>query len=663
MVKNRPFCIICLFFMLPLYAGDTKQPKGVPLCTEISHLLSSTGCTYYNQQLVAPGTNNFPQNIIANFPTSSAPKKQNPDNRSTLIIAFTMEDAYIRKDAITELIKTIQKTPHDYCLKLLFSYGDSSAGSRRNRIEGTPIFVQQEDNPDDCTAVCISLSSKKNAYIIPGGKKNISPKWLVIRLTNALSSENLPFRIQGGIVCSLYHLGILENDRRTSFFLANAIPCAGLSFPESTSDEMYVKILSSFISSYTINNTAGWERHYIPVKIGNSVFFSGERFIVFSFILTAFTTLFILCELSFMINLNKNQIFQDVTRLWYILPITLVLSVISFELSQPFALLIYRMFHANLYMRFAVKTAVSFGIVALMYTTGIKKQADFSEKAYAYLLSVIAVFNIFLFSTIDISFFFLFTFELIIIYSSRPIKNYFGLILTFFTMIIPFLPFFYQIIQYADPAKMNMLVTARIKDNILLAFAFLPFQIQWLRILASLNSKWNSKSASPQQCRNRTFISFACASAVFFILIIGITAHFTAHESILPEKKDETYAIKNVTDKFPIVMTSGRTFFGETVRTVEIDLGSQTEECMIMLKSNATNPVLYSENQYQSDKNSRTDTFLVPPWPPQHLSFSYVTDNSISEQILITALYPDYNGHLLRHKNIFIPATLKKDNT
>lgn len=653
------FCFI-LFPVLLSAVQPVQQFHGLSLCQNVENILISAGFTPVKSNLIQNGSNNFPYNFEVRLP---APIKKNSGSqkiRNTLVIAMTMEDAWNFRNYTNSVLKNVKQTQRDYNLLFLFSYGDLQPDTDGSSLYGTDIFAAGIDPPDDYSAVCISFSQEKTAVIIPGGGGDMTPSWLIKRLTDACTSHSISYHLRGGSLGSFYRLGVLKTDRRTAAFLQQGIPCAGLSLPENADSEAYAQCTADFLSAYSCSGTDSWDRHYVAFHAGNSFFWAGEQFIVVCFILVSFISLFFLSELSFLRSGRRHKIRHDVFRLWYVLPLTILLSAGSFQISQPFVQLLCRLLKIGILLQFIVKVVIVFMIVTFLYHFIVHMQGVLEERAYAYILTVVSVINIFIFSAVDISLFFPFTAGYIIIYLCRPFKKTNMLAVSLILMTIPYGPYIVEIINYVDPSVFRKAVYSSFTGNILLSFGFLPFLIQWLRIIARLNERWTFYNLSVNSRRIRNAVSFTAGTAAVIIIIFAGVRFISAYLNPKHKSKQES-VVRTIRadDDLLTLSVKDRTFFDDTTRTISVNLGIEAERCIISVEGVSLNSVIYSDNEYVSDEADHTDTFPVPVWPPVKMSVSYVADTSVASVITVTAYYPggDESSSTMRTSKIIIPAS------
>lgn len=669
MKEIRVFLPLFCFLLLPalLNAGqpapkEGEKLHGLSLCRSTENFLSSNGFSPDRTDIVKPGINDFPGNIEVVLPSAAGNQSKQSGGRQTLVLAFTMEDTLRFRNYIRVILQNLKKMQLDYNLVLLFSYGDFQPENGQDSLCGTNIFAQNADSPDEYSAVCVSFTAEKNAVIIPGGAGDTTPSWLIKRLCTPLVSAGLPYHIRGGSFGSLYRLGVLRTDKRTSFFLQNGIPCAGISIPEQADMSVYGRLTAEFLSAYTPEGTGSWDRHYLVFHAGNALWWTSERFVVICFIAVSFISLFMLSELSFVHSRRQTKIKHDVFRLWYILPVTVVISAVCFQVSQPLTQFLYHIFKITILYQFIVKIVITFLINTVLYLFIFKFQGVLEERAYAYLLTIDSVINIFIFSAVDISLFFLFAAEYIIIYIFRPFKSTTMLAVSFLAMFVPYVPYLLQIIGYADTSVFKAVVYSSFSENVLFSIGSLPFLFQWLRIIARFNERWNYYEKSSTARRILSIVSFACGAAAiiltFFFGLNLIPAYFRSKNTPVPQNVVHE---SRASDSVLKCSSSDHTFFDDTMRTLSVDLGKEAERCIISVNGIGGNSVLYSDNEYKTDKTKYTDTFPVPAWPPQKISISYVADVSVPAVVTVTAFYKETDSVCtMRTYEITIPASGKR---
>lgn len=661
-MKKNKFFFTFLFLIIStisLYSSE-KQINGYNLCEDFFNFLEQNDCNPTIQPLVKNNNYNYPFNIEVFFEANTTiPKELNSKgNLTTLLFAFRMEEAYTSKPLILNLIKIIKSSKRDYNINLLFSYGDSQKTIlQTQQVKGTDYFIENIYNQNELSVICINLTNF-NTIVTPGGGGDTSPLWLLKRITSALNKNDISFKLRGSTITSLYRLNILQEDNRTSLFLKEGIPTIGINFSvKNLSDAKLSNFFQTLITSYTQNDTNNWDRHYISFTIGNKIYWISENTTVFIFMTLVILSLFFICEFSFTFSNKKQQIKKDVIQLWYILPISALITTIGFIFGQYLALLFYKILGIDPYIQLAIKFVIGFIFVSLIFFFWIKKQGILTEDSYTFLVSISAIINIILYTLIDISLFYVFAAEFLIIYLSRHTKKTVSLSIMFLLMLLPFLPYAIQIITYLKPQAVQNLSNNSFFANLIISLGFLPFEMIWFRILARLNKIWENTDNDVKKFRTQNIIAISTAVVIFTIILIIITIFIPDHY-----KRRRTGAITFETilkndDKIKISYNDNN-YFGETIRTLNIDLGDIAEQCSIKVSSETKNPIIYSDESYVVTQNDESDIFSTPIWPPKELEFNYIANSDIESIITVEAVYPTENPkrYIKRTSNLKINA-------
>lgn len=636
-------------------AEAQEKLHGRALCDSVYNFLAGTKSTPKKIPLVAEGTNNFPYNIITTFPEISLPESQSAEERNAFVIAFTLEDAYEHRNILTELIQSLYESDRNYKLDFLFSYGDNDIHA--GRISGTENFASKYDNTEDVATICISFIDENKTNITPGGSGEIAPKWLTFYAAKSLIESQIQFEINGGAFLSLYRTNTIIADARTSSFLEKGIPSLGLSFSNNENSEKILSALKTLISLYTAAETTEWERHYVPVKFAGNFFLIGENSVVISFIAIAFMSFAFLIFASLIDEKRKSTIGDSVRILYALIP-TLTISIAALQISQPLVQFVSSILDISIFVSFAIKIAVSFVAVIFLFDFSSRFLGRLSEIQYWFLLSFVAIINFFMFSLIDISFFFTFAFEISIIYFSRTLHKPIPLFIMFFAITLPFLPLVYQIAKFTNMGTIREILYAAPVYNFLIGMILLPLQLQWLRVIISMYGEQNMRPSREKHTVRRhlfmlllPFVSVCIIMAAVSVITNSVRLFFT---------NDRQEKIQYVTDDFPQITSTDRIFFGETFRTLNVNLGDQAFSCEITLEGVTALPIIYSENEYVNNASNMTSRFVIPSWPPAQLSFRYIAGGETISTVTVVARYYDNDTTVIKTSEQIITGDQKR---
>ena len=197
-----------------------------------------------------------------------------------------------------------------------------------------------------------------------------------------------------------------------------------------------------------------------------------------------------------------------------------------------------------------------------------------------------------------------------------------------------------QIINFGRTNAFRAAAYSPFRINVLIAFVFVPFLIQWFRIIASMNERWKKVSLSVFGIRIRNALS-SLAAVVLSAALIFAASTFISNRFEGGRKKRSAISDNIRTDDSNAIScsVSDRIFFGDTSRRLVIGLGKDALLCSVSLTGESKNPVLYSDSEYISDTGANTDTFAIPPHPPETLVFVYTADTSVATKVKVVALY------------------------
>ncbi len=662
--NHKIFCLIlCFSFQTFLHAVS----PGFEKCSALFGSLSESDVSLSAQNLVFNENGRMPFNIIGTFSANSEKmSKETGKNRTgleELYIVLNAEDFSGRPALVKNLCGKIKDAEKSFDVSLVFTYGDRFSDSNPGSITGTEHFVSNIAETQGRAAVVLALSSENS--IIPGGKKNVSPSYLVKAAADSFFQNGTDYSVKAGLLGFLYRLGFLETDEKTDFFFDAEIPSVAVNFfsggknpdenitgtAESDKAENLEKLpgfLESLIENIEKNGNIKNDIHSNHIVAGNRIFSTSETFTVILFLLFVFLSLFVLCGFSFAEKKTGEKLTKDVAKLWYVIPLSVLTTLAALFASQLLAEGLEKIFRFNVYLKIAVKFVIGFILSSFAFFITLKTQGVLFFKAYSFLLTVCGILNLVFFTAIDISLFYLFALEYALIFITRPEKRTATLSTSFFILLLPFVPYAVQIIKFTEAGSIQTLSSSPLLVNLVITLILLPFEIMWLRILVRLNQKWSKASGSARRfyIQNTVWISLAFALCIAVVL---------AAESFIPEryKKQEREAKTVFTGErdFIEIHCEDMAFFGENARIVTVRTKEPCETLTVRIvpeKSGdgnleSLNPVLYSDNDYVHDKISSADYFRIPVFPPEEMTFRYIANPNLDSVVKVSASKPE-NG-------------------
>lgn len=621
--------IICTFTNLHLWGFS-----GVDVCDEVQKRLITEGFTTNNTNLISPAAGNFTYNISIDF---SANDDSNilDEYRKNMVLVFNQKDFLSNADEIISILNGLADSTRNYTVTVLFSSEGSETLEKGNSITGTDVFTEYLSDSDNTFAVIIRFSDIETPLLLVGNSNEVSPLWLAEALSSSFIKNNASFIIPAGIFLPFYRFNLLKDDYIADTFFKEEIPTATLVFPQKAS---FKNILLSFTGNYDYKKTSEWDRHYFMLHLSKYTLTLDENFILRCCIVAAFLTLFILCWFSFLAGKNIHEYKQDILSLWYLIPVSIVITFLALWLGHYTAFFVVKIFHVSPIIQLYARIQVSFFAISILYFFIIMQNQKRDSYVYKFYMILSALLNIFIFSAIDISFFFLFAIEYILLLISRPAKRAGSLIITGLILFIPFIPFGISVWSYIDIKKLQSLITGDFYKNLLLALALQPFQLIWLAILSRLIYR---RTQTKTHHGIHTITTVIVLSFIFFLCFSGISVLFSKYR-IFPSLEDlsEDAVLLPAESNHINVSIASNNAFGNIYRTVTIAADRPVERYEITVSGKTKQPVYEAVVPYIEDTRTNSAIIRLPDFPPKKSYIIYTTTSEEGETISIKAYYP-----------------------
>lgn len=581
---------------------------------------------------------NFPYNVLIGFPQIS--EENSP--RKTFIVAATQEDFIEHEEFFSELLDFAANEKFGFDIDFVFTAGDVRAISGNERTTGSEVLCRRIEGTQETNALVLDFSRTKKNFVTPGSAREVSPLYLVRALCCELDKNCVNYDIFGGSYLSLFRLGILKDEARLSAFLSREIPAVMMNLLSEKSDRSAeIKSIENFLLQIEFPANGKWGRHYIPLKFFQKRIWIEERQILVSFMVFIALCLLVLSDFGFLFRKHSARLAKiksSALKSNYLIFLTMAFLAVSLLAGQTIASALQKAGARNLLFLFTLKMVSPFFIVSALYPIEIRLHKNITPYIYEYILSASALLNVFIFSTIDISLFFLFSFEYIILMISRTTKNTAALYFFMAIFFLPFVPPLHSILIYSDAQKISNLVFCNFTSNIILSFALVPLSLLWLRVFARLNFKAKSKR------KLFAFYAMASAASLAGIAAISSLAIFTANR-IFFKDVEPVRPFARVEDSVGNASVSvfDSEYYGGKIRSIEISSKKIPERYAIFVQGESENPVYFSIYE-TSHEDGRTE-FLLPENPPQNLTVTYTPDFSDASIITIEAYFLNDNSN------------------
>lgn len=652
-MKNRVLMTAFFSLLIPLCAAAETHAdplQGAELSKKAESILISSGFSPVRYALTPTGQDTFPFNLAISFTSaekqtddskknintgksSSAQSSLTEDSRTHLIIDFTQEDTVLYSEKIIQFLKNIHTNQADYDITILFSALDNSILSGNDSLRGTYVFSHSYDDGDHAAAVTVRLNRHGTSTITAGTAGDTAPEWLTKRLINSFASSKTPV-VFPHLILSLYRLGVLPEDSRMSSFMSVSIPAAAVSFSENAS----LDALDNFIKSYSAQGTENWDRHYAIIHFQHHTIWISEIFFVILFFIFAFSTLLVIFGFSFTGQSSAYK--DDFKRTWYYIPIAVIISALTLQAGQALTSLLPFAAGKSMTFHFAVKILFSGLFISILVIAQEQLRLPVAPFIYGYLISLVAVANVFIFCTLDVSLIVLFAAEYMCVLASRPAQRIIPLFFSVILMMVPFVPYAATLINDSDPARLYDLVHCSFSGNILVSCVLFPFQIMWLRILVRLNIFGKLRSLSMRSVIIRSSIVTVSLLAIVASVLI-IIPHILIHRSaaVSPSKQNKVIIINSEHPSNSSLKITKTNFQGITTCHLIVSSKKQAVRTTVFVSARGITPVYDSLYDFNLDSDTKEADFSLPDFPPLSFSIDYAAGSYDSSTITVSSYY------------------------
>lgn len=611
-LKKYILCFISLIFFTLSLSSQASKLKGIALCDYLYDFFQEFNFNVEKQNIVAPGDNIFPYNLVIHF------DNQNNYDQNNLIVCVNMESAITHKKIIFDLISQLNFV--NFNSTLLFIYDSQLPYSDIMAATGIDDFLLNLNTDKNYTAIIFDLDSEENT-IQTGAHGQTSPSWLIDATYNAYLKEKLSQDLPVYYISQISKLKIHTNEIFSAFAEKN-IPIISAGFNVSkTKEETISKVIFNFFDAYSKDKNSECNYHSLMIRIGNKKFLLSEYNIIKVLIIITFLSLAFVFILAYLNSSIKSLAWTDLRKNWYTVFVTFILMLGG----AFFAKLIYIAFTKN---GSTASTAFGLPVLQIIFSSALVSaffllevlfhKKSYGERSIDIIIVLLTFINQALFCLIDVSLFPLFLFICCCSILSLILhRNWFHIVL-FIVFIVLYIPYVSLLYKSSDTLSLKEFFINNSIYVYAVCFAVLPIFMMWLRILTAIQKKIS---------KNSSFIIIISASFAFFMLTFIIFNKIAYSDKKAESKELQISKTEDISNKYIKLEYTDKQIFENTYRTIQINLQDDVLCAQINVINDEGTPVLYSENSYiQSNTNSAI--FTVPLNPPRKMYFSYGTNNS-----------------------------------
>ncbi len=591
-------------------------------CGQLFDFLEKKGFEPQAQLLTAGGSNNLPYNIIVNF----SPKDIENEIKTSenLIILFNIDEVWDIRDNICSVLESLRE--QNYYSTAVFCYGSRLNIPRENIIYGSEVFARSLNSDGNSHVYIFNLNSSKNS-IISGSNGHHSPSWMLKDMFDAYSSAKLTDGLPFYYISQTAEFSF-ATDKTYLSFLNYDIPCILGNIKEA---EKIDSVAKSIISSFEESSIKPDDSHTFMFRIfGKRVWLSEFR-IINAIIIIVVLGFLLLFFIGFINKNIKREFWQEISTIWYALPIIYILSYCGFFAGKGLYSLFVKAGSQNytVYGFFILQLAIATLFVSAFYMANLTFQKKYTTRSLDFLLLIDTFINLVIFTLIDISLFPIFLMIFVIALISFIFRRNWIHIILFVFLVIPFIPYINSLFEVSDKESLHMLLVKSNTFPFLVSLVLLPVYLMWLRILNSMKKRYAKK---------KIYASVLSAMYLFIILmLIIVNKIFYSGKKFEAKQIDVITADSSLQQQMDFEINwSDKAIFDDTIRSISIS--SKMLPVYISVKVTGQNPVLYSENDFinltsQDDNDKTTAEFVLPLYPPKNLVFNFGTD--LSDQKLM----------------------------
>ena len=456
------------------------------------------------------------------------------------------------------------------------------------------------------------------------------------------------------------------DDSRLQAFLEEGFAAAAVRFNPSdpaqiqTVQETVLQTIYNFVPNNNPNLDTG---NYLLIETPRKIWIP-EYMLVVVYIITAALVTAASCGFS-ITGKKSGTRKKDLAHVWYLIPITILLSALSLYAGQHIALALSGLTGNSPFSVLIIKTFCSFFFVSLLFIAQVQFRVPVSQVVYGYLLSLVAVLNIFIFTSFDIVLLVVFLAEYFIIVLARITRRLVPLIVSACLMFIPFIPFAVAIWNNLAPEKIMTLTQPGPAGNILYACILVPFQIMWLRILVRMNIYGKTRKIPRRKALITTGI-------IIIGLLVFIAGGFSAASWYLGRRSLQQTAFfdtspvpyqdiiqnRSLPASYEVQIQRTPYLKLQTIR-LRLSVPDVVLRYDVSVSAPAAFPVYDAEIPYDTVEtdNGTTAFFLIPDAPASDLSFAYTAPAKYEQHITVKIYTQDSGGTVQEYtRNIILPA-------
>ncbi|MGL4986620.1 MAG: hypothetical protein ACRC5H_05710 [Treponemataceae bacterium] len=567
-------------------------------------------------QVLSSDSKLFPYNIFLNFGEQS---------EQDLYVVILQEEADYFFDTIVRLANTFKKNPPSFGVHIVLIANASPIlpdTVEIYTISGIQKFISSINRANVHAVLLLNQSEHEKIEIIPASFTKFTPLWLLESVEKSTFDDYLIPTYS----LLLYRLGILGKDLLYNKFLQDEIPTLLI----NTQNTLIENLLLGSVQKFEKGMSRDWDNHYSFFYFGEYLYIP-ESATLLVILISIAVLLFFLFMFSFLFGDSKYQRIQDLKQTWYIIPLMIFGIGFLLFLSQSLGKIIFPLWENQVIFAGILKIAIT--IIFFASLTFLQRWVKFpeGEYIYGYLLILIALLNIIIFSSFSLSFFYNFLLVFAVSYFIMITKPFLLKLILSVIMTLPLAYFLFYADSQTIRSTILFFITLPFWGNILFACMILPYEIVWIMVLVRFKLFGKKEIIGfPYIITSACFISFIVTISIFFY-------QFTLNRSSLKE----TTVINRSLESSLTVKIHESTSYDKS--HISFEIASKIPALRYIIVATTTDGVsIYDANfPYEISTDYLEGIFLLDDNPPQILGVNYSSDLEGDKDLKITAYYGD----------------------
>lgn len=568
----------------------------------------------------------FPFNITVDIPAQEKQEVQtDEENIDQVIFAFTQDFFLKDPEFIISFIENTKQNKLPYNCTILLSADDEKIILDTSEEIPCASDYYAERLYETSTTCCFVITDEDYfpLQIKTTASGTISPMWIVRSVQKAFHANQKDIDVQQSVLYNTEST-LFKSANRFSAFTKNEITSTSFPLGHGSRD---LEILDVLEKEIITSRKIGGNTLYNVFSAKTFSVWINESLLTLIYLAFAGIALFTVCFSSFAYNAKNEAVFKDLSRTWFLTPAYLLLSIIFLFLYQ----FVFSAAMKSPTMFFSLKTG--FALCTLFAVSYVQNFYRFriSHASISFQILILCALNIFIFAFIDLSLMFVFMVEYIFILFAGKSNRRIVVLLVLILMIAPFIQPATSLYLNIRHDKLEELLKADFKRNIIFSLILVPIAFQWIKCILIFNFKDRLSSGIKKTSILSGIIISALFSTILFSLFLTGTLLIT--KKLTSDDTQRVISIKEKTHEQVIFNYTTSDNFDLISHKIDISTGNDKRilRCLVTLSADS-NP-LYECNFNYNMLSPTSASIEIPDGTEDLISLNFSSDYGVPIQI------------------------------